>query len=590
MALVATACSGGAGKTTAPTGGTPINGGTATYALPPNAVPDYIFPFAPLQNFSVSNAEYLQFLLWRPLIWAGKGDQAQLDWNLSLINPPTYKGNQVTVTLKSYKWSDGSPVTSRDVMFWMNMYKAEKVNYAAYVPGAFPDNVKSIKVDSPTQLTFTTDKVYSPQWFTWNELSQITPMPQSWDKTSDTKKASCGTNVADCKAVYNYLAGKSKQLKTYATDPLWQTVDGPWKLKEFNADGHVTFVPNPNYSGPVKPRLAEFKTVPFTTEQSELNVLRSATHTIDVGYLPTVDAPAKPAGKRVGNNPVPNYSLDPLYSYSINYFPLNMNNPKTGPIFKQAYFRQALQYLMNQSGVINGPLKGYGNPTVGPVPSFPADFLSPKGKQGDPFPYNPGKAQQLLSSHGWSVKPGGVTTCTNPTLCGPGVKQGQALDFTLQWATGTAWIESEMKQLQSNASRLGIKLNLKGESFNQVLNASVPCKPSQPICKWDMGDWGGGWVFAPDYYPSGETLFATGSGSNSGSYVDKNNDNLIEGTKTNGAATAMYQWQDYLSQQVPVIWQPNAVYELVEVYNKIRGVTPQNVFLAITPENWFFVK
>jgi peptide/nickel transport system substrate-binding protein len=579
------------GTNAAPTGGTPVQGGTATFALPPNARPTWIWPFASIQYFTVTNSVTFQYLMYRPLIWPGKDGKADLDWGLSIANEPTYNGNQITVTLKNnYKWSDGTPVTSTDVMFWMNMYKAEKANYAAYVPGAFPDNVKSVKVDSPTQLTFTTDKPYSQQWFNWNELSQITPMPPAWDKTSDTKTASCATNVNDCKAVYAYLAGKAKDLKSYATDPLWQVVDGPWKLKSFETDGHVTMVPNPSYAGPVKPKLAQFELLPYTSEDSEYNVLRSATHTIDVGAMPSIDAAPKPANKPAGPNPVPNYSLDPLYSYSINYFPLNFNNPDVGPIFKQLYFRQALQLLMDQKSVINGPLKGYGNYTVGPVPTVPDSFLSPKGKQGDPFPYDPAKAQQLLSSHGWSVNPNGVTTCTNPTLCGPGIKQGQKLEFSLPWATGVAWIEQEMKQLQSNASKIGIKLNLKGESFDQVVGQAVPCKPSEATCKWQMANWGGGWIFAPDFYPSGETLFQSGSGANSGNFSDPKNDQLISTTTTSSDPAAMYQWQDYLSQQLPVIMQPNGVYSMTEIYDKLRGVTPQNPFLAINPENWYLVK
>ena len=47
---------------------------------------------------------------------------------------------------------------------------------------------------------------------------------------------------------------------------------------------------------------------------------------------------------------------------------------------------------------------------------------------------------------------GGTTTCTDPAKCGAGIKQGQALSFTLPYATGTNWIEEEMTQLQSNAS------------------------------------------------------------------------------------------------------------------------------------------
>lgn len=584
--LLAAAACGGGGSGGKQTGGTPVNGGTASFALPPNTVPNYIFPFMPIQNFSVANSN-LQYQLWRPLIWAGKGDQAAIDWKTSLIKKPEFSGNKVTIDLKPYKFSDGTAVDATSVMFWVNMAKAEKKNYAAYVPGQFPDNVKSVHVDSPTRITFTTDKSYSPQWFTWNQLSQITPMPAAWEKTSSGKKA-CATKVSDCKAVYRYLAKKAKDQKSYASDPTWQVVDGPFKLKSYNSDGHVTFVPNGAYSGPVKPRLAQVDFVPFTTEDSEYNVLRSGRSKLDVGYLPTVDAPKKPAHGQP-RNPVPGYTMSPWFAYSINYFPLNMNNPKNGPIFRQAYFRQALEYLMNQASVIKGPLKGWGTETVGPVPNTPPNVLSPQLK-GDPFPYNPAKAKQLLSSHGWTVTPNGVTTCADASRCGPGIKKGQKLEFQLQWATGTSWIESEMKQLQSNASRVGIKLNLKGTSFNQVTGTAVPCKPSQKTCDWDMGNWGGGWVFAPDYYPSGETLFQSGAGSNSGSYTDTTNDQMIAKTLTAKTPQAMYSWQDYLSKQVPVIWQPNGVYSLVEVRNNLHGVTPLNAFLNINPENWYFTK
>jgi peptide/nickel transport system substrate-binding protein len=52
-------------------------------------------------------------------------------------------------------------------------------------------------------------------------------------------------------------------------------VDGPWKLSAFNADGHITFVPNKSYSGAVKPRLAAFEEVPFISDAAEYNVLQA---------------------------------------------------------------------------------------------------------------------------------------------------------------------------------------------------------------------------------------------------------------------------------------------------------------------------
>ena len=49
-------------------------------------------------------------------------------------------------------------------------------------------------------------------------------------------------------------------------------------------------------------------------------------------------------------------------------------------------------------------------------------------------------------------------------------------------------------------------------------------------CTWEIENWGGGWIYSPDYYPSGEVLFQTGAGSNSGSYSDPTDDKLIKET------------------------------------------------------------
>jgi peptide/nickel transport system substrate-binding protein len=289
---------------------------------------------------------------------------------------------------------------------------------------------------------------------------------------------------------------------------------------------------------------------------------------------------------------VHNYLLDPLYPWGINYFPVNFQSTTgNGPIIKQLYFREALAYLVNQQSIIQGPLHGYGLYTVGPVGTYPStQFLSAKGKQGDPFPYNPTQAKSLLTSHGWNVVPNGSTMCTDPSLCGAGVKKGQALTFNLPYATGIDWIESEMTQLQSNASTVGIKLNLEPKPFNQVTAiGGGNCVVEHISCNWDMVNWGGGWTFVPDYDPTGETLFLTGSGANSGGYSDAQNDALINQTLTSSSTSALYTWQDYLAPQLPVIWQPNGAYQLTEVANNLRGVLPQSTTLGINPENWYFV-
>jgi peptide/nickel transport system substrate-binding protein len=603
IALTAAACGSGGGGgngASAPTGGTPVSGGTATFALAPSSIPNYIFPFTSSTYFSVYNAEEFQYLMYRPLYWFGNGASPTLNTSLSLANPPVYSGKNVTITLKGWKWSNGETVTAQDVLFWIHMLQAVgSTSWGDYSPGGFPANVSNVKATSPTTLTMTMNKQYNPTWFTSNELSQITPMPMAWDITSLNGKpqsGGCTASASACAKVYNFLDGQSKALSTWASSKIWSVVDGPWQLQSFNSDGNSTFVPNKAYSGSPKPKLAKFQEIPFTTESAQYNVLQAGANggsqKIDVGYLPTTDAPTKPANATVGTNPVHGYTLDPLYLWSINYFPVNFQSTTgNGPIIKQLYFREALAYLMNQQAVIQGPLHGYGKFTVGPVGTYPAtQYLSPKGQQGDPFPYNPAKAKQLLSSHGWKVTPNGTTTCAQPALCGAGVKQGQALSFTLPYATGTDWIASEMTQLQSNASTLGIKLSLEPKPFNQVTAiAGGNCVVAHISCNWDMANWGGGWTYVPDYYPTGETLFLSGAGANSGGYSDQKNDALINETLTSASTGPLYTWQDYLSPQLPFIWQPNGAYQLTEISNSLRGVTPQSTTLNLNPENWYFV-
>jgi len=594
LAVAASACATSGSSSSAPPNSAPVTGGTAVMAEPPSTTPNYIWPFASSAYFTDINTDDLQYLLYRPLYWFGRGGQPTVNYTLSLADPPLFNGDKVTITLQHYMWSNGTPVTAQDVMFWLNMELAEPANFGGST--GFPANVRDITVVSSTELTMVMDKGYSPVWFLSNALSQITPMPAAWDRTA-AGPSSCDTTVSDCVAVYNYLNGQAKDLSTYATSPIWGVVDGPWKLSAFNADGHITFVPNKSYSGPVKPKLDAFEEVPFTTDSTEYNVLQSPNPStkIDVGYLPAEDAPARPAGRAAGANPLAGkgYSLQPWEIWGINYYVVNYQSTTgNAPIIKQLYFRQALAYLMNQAAVIAGPLRGYGTVTVGPVADTPVTpFLSPKGRQGDPFPYSLDKARALLASHGWNVVPGGVSTCASPSQCGPGIAKGQALSFNFPYATGFSWVTSEMTQLQSNAAMAGIRLNLEPETFNQVTAlAGGNCVVTRSSCDWDMANWAGGWSFAPDYLPTGEELFQCGAVGNSGGFCDPADDSMIGKTLVSSNLQYMYEWQDYLATQLPVLWQPDADYQLTEITDNLRGVTPQSPTLSINPENWYYVK
>jgi peptide/nickel transport system substrate-binding protein len=302
----------------------------------------------------------------------------------------------------------------------------------------------------------------------------------------------------------------------------------------------------------------------------------------------------------VGTNPLSSkgFEMQPWYSWGISYYTGNFADSlgDHAAIIKQLYFREALEYEMNQASVISGPLRGYGQLTVGPVGDYPAtSYLSSQSKAGDPFPYSPSKAKSLLTANGWKVNAGGVSTCVKPGTaagdCGAGITAGSGLSFTMTYATGLQWITQEMTQLQSNASQVGIKLSLIPKPFSQVVAASAgSCVAAKLPCGWDFADWGLGWSFAQDYYPSGETLFTTGSLANSSSYTNPSNDSLVNQTLTSSSLQALYSWQDYLAKQLPLFWQPNAAYQITEVSSNLKGVLPQNPTLIIQPENWYYVK
>jgi peptide/nickel transport system substrate-binding protein len=102
-----------------------------------------------------------------------------------------------------------------------------------------------------------------------------------------------------------------------------------------------------------------------------------------------------------------------------------------------------------------------------------------------------------------------------------------------------------------------------------------------------MANWGGGWLYAPDYLPTGEEIFATGAGSNSGDYENKENDQLIIETNRNSSMSIFDQWENYLADQLPVIWQPLPAGE-VEIAKNLVGVTPVNALANLNPEYWYF--
>jgi peptide/nickel transport system substrate-binding protein len=591
--LVLAACSSSSPSSTSSASGR-VQGGTATIALnQTDGVFDYIFPLLNFDNDTAANVTYSQYLMWRPLYWFGSPGHVGLNAAESLAGPPTVTSSGgttvATIQLKPYRWSNGAQLTSRDVEFWINLLKADKAQFWGYEPGEFPDNLTAFKTISATKFSLTFDHTYSAEWL-YNQLALIIPLPQqAWDKESATGPVgNYDTTTAGALAVDNFLLAQNKDTSTYATNPLWQVVDGPWKLSSYanNTTGDATYVRNLKFSGPATGSLHAIKVDSFTSDAAEFDQLLSASG-VDYGYIPYNDAAQVSRVKGDG------YAVQAWPAWGINYVFMNYASPQSGALFQQLYIRQAMQHLINQAGYISAFLEGYAYPTYGPVPLQPSSAFVSSGQTTNPYPYDPTEAITLLKQHGWTVVAGGTDTCSRAgsasNECGPGIAAGAKLTFAFEYATGSLAEDEEVSSLQSAFSQAGIKFSSIGSApFATVAGGMSPgCTKSS--C-WQMSYVGEAWLFDPGYYePDGAILFGSNGPSNLGGYSNSQADTLINKLGS-GGLSALYSYQDYLSKQLPGLWMPQTDTQISAVNSKLKGVFPQDPLDNMYPEMWYFVK
>lgn len=595
-ALLLAACSSGGGSAGGATRkGAKAKGGTVTVAYLPGTQPVDILPLFPAQDDTVQEIFWFVEQFWRPLYWFGKGASLALDESKSIALPPKMSngGRTATITLKNWKWSDGKPITTRDVQFWMNLLAANKASYANYVPGYIPDNIQSIKYENSKTFSITFTKTYNSSWLLLNQLCLLFAIPQhAWDKTSTSGKiGNYDLTPSGAKQVYNYLNDQAKNLATYGSNPLWQVVDGPFRISSYQPNSQVTIVPNKAYSGPDKPQVAKIQFLNFTSDAAEYNALLSG-H-IDYGYVPFNDVPSEGRIKSQG------YSIVPWAQAGMNYAAYNYTNPTTGPLFRQLYIRQAIQRTIDQPALVRTALYGAGVPTYGPVPPYKPQPtangkpLSDSFEQHNQYPYSIPAAKALLKSHGWTIHPEGADVCSRPgtaaSECGAGIKAGQKLSFSFEYPTGVIEDQIEVQSLASSASRAGIQIQQKPVP-DSVTFSDGPCTKGSS-CNWDVAYYYlGGWQYGvPINYPLGTVIFGCG-GAYVGGYCSKTLDGLMAQAESGSSLLPLYKYEDFISKNLPVLWLPLQPYQFSAISHQLHGTTPQNMGYWIFPEQWYLTR
>ncbi len=609
---------------------------TSTINIPlgPGSTVQSVFPFYSANTCLTVNIDYWN-LFDRPGLWFGLGSSISLIPSLSPLTATVKDvgpNTVATVTSKGWLWSNAAgklyKMTSRDIMFWLNMDKAtgthaeqQQGNVACgYVPGfGLPGEALAATASGQTvHITFKGHE--NPFWVLYNQISQIDPMPYVWDIThngaapgsghcSTEKYSTVARGSGPCLAVFNYLNGLR------ISNALWSWADGPYRQQSAGYSsgkptGNNVLVANTHYSDKADrvhavKRIVYFPEATTAAEFAQLQDYGHGGNAITFGFADGTDVAPSPGPGKAGANIKPNmgnYRTVGSVDFGAFYFMFNFDNTNStyqtsGPLplwaklNNQLYFRQALQESINQPGIIAHRLNGYSLDTYSAVPVEPPNNYS-KGIK-NPFPFNTNKAKALLKAHGWDSAPADVGKF--PAVCdisagngcgssGFAIPAGSQLTFSMIFPSGDAAFTNQVGDEATTMAAAGINMSLNPQ----------PASTVAPDCFGGAGEWQvcgyGGWLYAPDFFPSGEVLFGIGAGSNSGGYSNAEMNGLLHATTDNGklalnGISPKYHtsYAEYTGTDLPFLWQPTPA-GFTEQLRSVKGALPNNPIGDFNPE------
>jgi len=597
---------------------------TLTVAEPPTSYATSDYPFYTAATCTTANIDYWNLAV-RPGYWFGLGNSVALQPNLSIFGTPTFGtsgGNTtVTVTIKPWVFSNGKggtePVDNASVAQFLNLDQSgtKDGNAAcAYAPGyGLPDQVTNVQYTGGLTghtFTLTFQGTANHTWVEDNQLSQIIPLPTAFDTTNGSNNANCagqdfltlpqtkpGSGV--CSDVFNYMSGLTMK------SPLWQWSDGPYR--QFSAQyasggptGLDVMKVNKQYSNTAfKAKAAQ--TVEFVPESStttEISQLQK--NKLDIGYVDPTDLTRAPGPGKVGKNSLPKMTgYNPIsgtlfgtFYWEFNFDNANSTYKTTGPLpawaeeINNAYFRADIQESIDQTGIIAHVDNGYATPNWSAVPAFPKTSFNSGIK--NPYPYSTSKGKAQMKANGWntSVYPA-VCASNSANGCGTAafpIKKGDKAQIELLVPGGDPTVKTATQDTVTevkNAADIQII-----PTYRNAANYIAPaCFGGAHL--WELCGYGG-WIYAPDFYPTGEVLFGVGAGSNVGGYGSAEMSALLNGTLTGSALNQNQSpygtsYAEYTATNLPFNWQP-VPSPTDEFAKSLKGNPPPNPLADFNPE------
>ncbi len=363
-------------------------------------------------------------------------------------------GDGVTWTFhlrKDVTFNDGSPFTSRDVVFTWNdlVYdlsrpdKSKDPRWPCSMANIATFDGQIVKVEAVDDYTV---KFVTPvKVAIWDQLAAMGILSQKKYAPLVADGSFGGAMGADAKP--EDLVGT-----------------GPFMLGEYVRGDHVTLKRNPKFwkkdaAGNALPYLdaevflivkdQNISLLHFQRQETDVYGLRSGK---DVGVLrPKQDA-----------DNFTLYQLGPDYGTSFVAFNMNSDAAREGKVadykvnwFRDARFRQAISYGIDRGALVKNVMRNLGYPLPGPFTMGTGPFVQ-EGYQA--YAYDPAKAKALLAEMGLKEKNGVLQD-----------DQGHKVSFTINTNSGNDVREETANFVRTDLSKLGMEVNTLPLEFNLLV-------------------------------------------------------------------------------------------------------------------------
>lgn len=361
-------------------------------------------------------------------------------------------GIAVTYTLKpDLRWGDGTPVTTRDVLFTWEVGRHPQSGVA----GAEGFR-RIVRIDARDERTYTVHV----------------------DKRSCDFAGAGGFDLLPAHLdgpvfAADPVAYRNRSLfETDTTNPgLWF---GPYRIVAVESGSHVVLERNPMWAGP-QPHFRRIVVKTFENTASMMSNLLSGGIDYIAGEVGLTLDQALAFEERVGDRF--RFLYKPVLSYE--HVDVNLDNP----ILADRRVRRALAYGANREAISKRLFGGH-QPVA-------ASNVNPLDRNYDPdvpqYPYDPERARALLDEAGWRNVRNGIRHDA----------EGRPLRIELMTTAGNKTREMVEQVLQSDWRRIGVDLRIRNEPARVFFGSTMTKRTFTGLVMY-------AWMSAPGSLPRGQ--------------------------------------------------------------------------------------